>query len=116
MLFRSREKPSLATRVRLAVWPRHSWRRSLSYFGKRVLRLSGSPHAVAAGVAAGLISAFSPFIGFHLIIAFVLAYLFRGNMLAAGIATTVGNPLTIPFIWAMSYSVGNVVLGRPAHF
>jgi uncharacterized protein (DUF2062 family) len=116
MLFRSREKPSLGRRMRLAVWPRHSWRRSLRYFAKRVLRLSGSPHAVAAGVAAGLLSAFTPFIGFHLIIAFVIAYAIGGNMLAAGIATTIGNPLTIPFIWATTYGIGNVALGRPAHF
>ena len=37
-------------------------------------------------------------------------------MLASAIGTVVGNPLTFPFIWASTYSVGNIILGRPAHF
>ena len=117
MLFRSREKPNFWARARLALWPRHSWRRSASYFTKRVLRLSGSPHAVAAGVAAGVLVAFTPFLGLHILLAFVAAFAVRGNVLAAGISTAaVGNPLTLPFIFASTYTLGSFLLGRPAHF
>ena len=112
MLFRRRETPSLGARLRTALWPRHSWSRSVRYFGKRVLRLSGSPHAVAAGVAAGVFASFTPFVGLHFIISFIFAFLVGGNMLAAGIGTFVGNPLTFPFIWASTYSLGSHILGQ----
>jgi uncharacterized protein (DUF2062 family) len=112
MLFRRREAQTLRSRLRTAVWPRHSWSRSARYFGKRVLRLSGSPHAVAAGVAAGVFASFTPFIGLHFIASFILAFIVGGNMLAAGIGTFVGNPLTFPFIWASTYSLGSYILGQ----
>ena len=112
MLFRRRESQSLMARLRTALWPRHSWSRSARYFGKRVLRLSGSPHAVAAGVAAGVFASFTPFIGLHFLLSFVFAFIVGGNMLAAGIGTFVGNPLTFPFIWASTYSLGSHILGQ----
>ena len=49
----------------------------------------------------------TPFIGFHLIITFALAWLLRGNMIAGVIAgTCFGNPVTYPFIWASTYQLG----------
>ena len=85
-----------------------------------VLRLSGSPHAIAAGVAAGVFASFTPFIGFHLVISFLLAFLIGGNMVAAAFGTAIGNPLTYPVIWLSSYKIGNFLLGLehvdvPAH-
>jgi hypothetical protein len=112
MLFRRRETQTLWARLRTAVWPRHSWSRSARYFGKRVLRLSGSPHAVAAGVAAGVFASFTPFVGLHFIVSFVFAFVVGGNMLAAAMGTFVGNPLTFPFIWASTYSLGSQILGQ----
>jgi hypothetical protein len=112
MLFRRREAQSLWARLRTAVWPRHSWSRSARYFGKRVLRLSGSPHAVAAGVAAGVFASFTPFVGLHFIVSFIFAFIVGGNMLAAAMGTFVGNPLTFPFIWASTYSIGSQILGQ----
>jgi uncharacterized protein (DUF2062 family) len=116
MLFRRREAQSLMARMRTAVWPRNSWSRSARYFGKRVLRLSGSPHAVAAGVAAGVFTSFTPLVGLHFIVAFIFAFIIGGNLLAAGIGTFFGNPLTFPFIWASTYSLGNHMLGRSNAF
>lgn len=116
MLFRRRTTQSLAQRLRTAVWPRHSWSRSTRYFTKRILRLSGSPHAVAAGLAAGVFASFTPFIGFHFIIAFVLAFAIGGNLLAAGIGTFFGNPLTFPIIWASTFAIGSTILHHPGHF
>jgi uncharacterized protein (DUF2062 family) len=114
MLFRSRVRPGVLKRLRLAAWPRHSWSRSARYFTKRILRLSGSPHAIAAGVAAGTFASFTPFIGFHFLIGFVIAFLLGGNMVAAALGTAVGNPLTFPFIWASTYKVGSIILGADA--
>lgn len=112
MLFRRRQPLSYSTRLRELVWPRKGFSRPFQYFGKRVLRLSASPHAVAAGLVAGVVSSLTPFVGFHFIIAFALAYLISGNMLAAALGTAVGNPLTFPFIWAATWEVGRAVLGQ----
>jgi len=86
----------------------------MQYFKKRVMRLSASPHAIAAGVAAGIFASFTPFVGFHFFLSFVVAFLVAGNMLAAALGTAVGNPLTFPFIWAASFEVGRKVLGGHA--
>ena len=111
MLFRRRSPPAIAERVRTLLIPRRSYGRSFKYFGKRVLRLSGSPHTVAAGVAAGVAASCTPFIGFHFVLSFVIAFLVRGNMLAAALGTAVGNPLTFPFIWFITFKIGSWIEG-----
>ena len=65
MLFQRRNPPTRKERLRLLVWPRRSFSRSLRYGGKRILRITASPHAVAAGLAVGVFSAFTPFFGFQ---------------------------------------------------
>ena len=52
--------------------------------------------------------------GFHFVIAFLVAYLIAGNLLAAAMGTFFGNPLSFPFIWAATYSTGNFILNRTA--
>ncbi len=111
MLFRRRKKASWPDRVREFFWPRKGFTRPARYLAKRILRLSASPHAVAAGVAAGTFSAFTPLLGFHVILALALAYLTAGNLLAAALATTIANPLTIPLIAIATFRVGEGVLG-----
>ena len=71
--------------------------RSGQYVTKRILRLTATPHAVAAGVAAGAFTSFTPFMGLHFLLAAVLAWMVRGNLLAPALGTFVGNPLTFPF-------------------
>ena len=111
MLFRRRKKPSWPDRLREFFWPRKGLTRPARYLAKRILRLSASPHAVAAGVAAGAFSAFTPLLGFHVILALALAYLLAGNLLAAALATTIANPLTIPLIALATFRLGEAMLG-----
>lgn len=122
MLFQRRNPPTRKERLRLLVWPRRSFSRSLRYGGKRILRITASPHAVAAGLAVGVFSAFTPFFGFHLIIAIVLAYFLAGNIAAAALGTTLANPLTLPFIWGSTFELGRFIMNGsiddapPVHF
>lgn len=111
MLFKRRAKSTVFERVWIAVWPRRNHARSTRYVIKRVMRIRATPHAIGAGVAAGAFASFMPFIGFHFILAFVIAYLLRGSMIAAGLGTAVGNPLTFPAIWASTLSLGRTILG-----
>jgi uncharacterized protein (DUF2062 family) len=85
-----------------------------TYVFKRVTRLSGTPHNIAAGVSCGVAISFTPFIGFHLLGAFLLSLLVRGNYLAAAVGTLVGNPWTFPFIWITTYKLGHGLLGGRA--
>jgi uncharacterized protein (DUF2062 family) len=78
---------------------------------KRVIRLSGTPHSIAAGFACGVAISFTPFIGFHLIGAFLLCLLVRGNYVAAAVGTLVGNPWTLPFMWIAAYELGEALMG-----
>ncbi|WP_102957817.1 DUF2062 domain-containing protein [Mangrovicella endophytica] len=114
MLFRRREKQGFGARMRTWLWPRRSFGRSALYLKKRVLRLHATPHAIAAGMAAGIFSSFTPFVGFHFVIAFAIAFCISGNMAAAALGTMIGNPATFPLIWAATYEVGHLILNaRP---
>jgi len=111
MLFRRRRPEGFFDRLRTALWPRRSFVRSFQYFIKRVLRLTATPHAIAAGVAAGVFASWTPLLGFHFILAFALSYVLAGNMVAAALGTAFGNPLSFPFIWALTLKVGNMLIG-----
>lgn len=111
MLFKRRNKEDYWTRARVYFLPRRNYARSFRYVAKRVLRLRGTPNAIATGFAAGSFASFTPFMGFHFILSFSLAWLFRGSMIAAAFGTAVGNPLTFPFIWAATLATGRMILG-----
>ena len=113
MLFRRRTPQDFWARLRTAAWPRVSFGRSAQYFQKRVLRLPGSPHAIALGVGVGVAVAFTPFFGFHTVIALGLAFLLGGNLVAAALGSAFANPLTAGFILASTYKLGHMMLGGP---
>ncbi|MCD2181075.1 DUF2062 domain-containing protein [Rhizobium sp. GN54] len=116
MLFRRRKPATWRDRVRDLFWPRKGLSRPFRYLGKRILRLSSSPHSVATGVAVGMLSALTPFLGLHVVMAVAVSYLLSGNIVAAALATAVANPLTLPFIWAGTFRTGELVLGvAPEH-
>lgn len=96
------------------MWPRTGWRRFFVYYVKRLTRLSGTPHNIAAGVACGVAISFTPFVGFHVVLGALLALVVRGNLLAMVAGTLVGNPWTFPFIWVATYEIGQFLLGGHA--
>ena len=110
MLFRRRESESFLERMRVHLWPRRSWTRSSRYLVYRLRRLSDTPHAVALGFAIGVFTAATPFLGTHMVMAVLLAWVIGGSVVAALLGTFVGNPLTYPLIWYSTYEVGNLML------
>jgi len=116
-MFRRRTDLPLSERLRELVWPRSGWRRAFQYGWRRVWRLSGTPHAIAVGVAAGAFASFTPLIGFHFMLGFFVAWVFRGNLIASAFGTFVGNPITFPFIWIATYDLGRLILnaGKPTN-
>ncbi len=111
MLFARKARPSIHERLRIAAWPRRSFGRSFNYYKHRVLRLEASPHAIAAGVAAGAFASCTPLVGFHFLLSFALAWVVGGSLIAAAFGTAVGNPLTFPLIWLSSFQLGELILG-----
>ena len=75
--------------------------------------IEATPHAIAAGFAAGIAVSLSPLIGLHFVLGAALALLTRGNLLASALGTLVANPWTFPAIWLATYQVGAVLL--PEH-
>ncbi len=114
MLFGRKKPAGWGETLRVWLWPRRSWSRSAKYVSKRVLRLTASPHAISAGVAAGVFASFTPLLGFHFLLAFMVAYLIAGNFLSAAMGTFFGNPLTFPFIWTSTYKLGTLILSGEA--
>ena len=69
--------------------------RAAKYYYLKFLRLQGDPHSLALGVAIGLFVGITPTIPLHTALILLLAWILRGNILAALIAATViSNPLT----------------------
>ena len=114
MLFKRAKAVSFGERLRLFLWPRRSWSRSAQYILLRLKRVPSSPHRIAVGAAAGVFAVCTPFLGAQLLIAGILAWVLGGSILAAFLASFVGNPLTYPIIWFSTFNLGNVLLGGTA--
>jgi hypothetical protein len=110
-MFRRRDPIPLWRRLRGWLWPDIGWRRLGIYLVKRVTRLPGTPHSIAAGLACGTALSFTPFIGLHAVLSVLLSFVVRGNYLAAVAGTLVGNPWTFPVIWVTTYQLGHFMLG-----
>lgn len=109
-MFRRRKSLSLFEKIRSAIWPKKGFSRVINYLVQRILRMPGSAYSLAAGFACGACVSFTPFLGFHFVLAILLAMLIRGNVLTALIGTAIGNPWTFPFILVMLHSVGTAVI------
>ena len=113
MILKRAGTESFPTRLRLVFWPRRSFSRSFSYFGKRIARLRASPHSIAIGLAAGVFAACSPLLGLHIVIALSIAWILSGNLIAAALGTAVSNPLTFPFLVVADIKLGSILLQVP---
>lgn len=111
MVFRRRNENTFREKVRQTLWPRTGWRRAGQYLWHRVVRLPDDPRRVARGVFAGIFACFGPYLFHDYVIAVGLAWVLRGNVFAALVASCVNNPLTLPFFAVMSVSLGQTLLG-----
>ncbi len=88
------------------------WMKRLAYTWRRSVRLRATPHEVALGCALGVFAACTPFLGFQMALAGALALILRVNIPAAFLGTFIGNPLSWPAIWTISYISGAWMLGN----
>lgn len=110
-MFKRRKPRSYSQMASDMFYPRGGWRRAGTYVVYRLRRLPDQPHRISRGVAAGIFVSFTPTFGLHFALAATCAWLIRGNILAALLATFVGNPITFPFIAVLAVSLGRELLG-----
>ncbi|WP_108500384.1 DUF2062 domain-containing protein [Paracoccus indicus] len=110
-MFKRRKPRSYGQIATEMIYPRGGWRRATRYVMYRLRRLPDHPHRIARGVAAGVFVSFTPLFGFHFLSAAATAWIIGGNILAALLATFIGNPVTLPFIAFASTAVGRHILG-----
>lgn len=115
-MFKRRLKRSWLRLVADSFYPRGGWTRAASYVAHRLQRLPDTPAKIARGIAAGVFVSFTPFFGFHFLMAAIANLVVRGNLLAALLATFIGNPLTFPLIATVCLEMGNLLLGRSEIF
>lgn len=72
----------------------------------RLLRLRGTPEAIGLGVAVGVLVAFTPTLGLHLVIAAAVATLLRASRPAALLSVWITNPATMAAVYTFTYRVG----------
>lgn len=111
MVFKRRDKRSLWTTVKELIYPRGGWSRAAQYVRHRLHRLPDPPERIARGIFAGVFTTFTPFYGLHFFVAGILAWVMRGNVLAALLSTFFGNPLTYVPIGIVSLNTGYWLLG-----
>jgi uncharacterized protein (DUF2062 family) len=99
--------------IREALWPSMGLMRLGHYYKHRIGRLPGTPYYITAGFATGVAISFTPFVGFHLMVAGFITWILGGSLVAMALGTLIsGNPWTFPFIWLSSYKLGQMMMGH----
>ena len=93
---------------------RNRVRRRVRHLAMAVLTLRGSPEAVALGTAVGVFVAFTPTIGFQMLLAVILATVLRANRPAAVIPTWISNPVTFVPVYGFTYWIGSFLWRGPS--
>lgn len=71
-----------------------------------VIDMRRSPESIAAGFSVGLFVAFTPTLGFQMILAAFLATLVGASRASAVVPVWITNPVTVPPIYGFTYLVG----------
>lgn len=111
MVFKRRDRKPTWRAVLEFFWPRGGWARAARYVKHRLHRLPDPPEKIARGIWAGVFTTFTPFYGLHFVVAGTIAWVMRGNILAALLATFFGNPLTYLPIGIVALNTGYFLMG-----
>ena len=74
----------------------------------------GSARSIARGAGLGVFIAFTPTIGFQVLLAIVLATSLKANRRIAVATVFITNPLTLAPIYAVTYGVGKLFMDGPS--
>jgi len=81
------------------------------FINRHILLTEDTNMQISLSVALGIFTGILPIWGFQLILALVLAHLFRLSKFITGVAANISIPPNIPLLLFMSYITGGIVLG-----
>jgi uncharacterized protein (DUF2062 family) len=110
-LFKRRERRSIFRFFYEVIFSFKGISRAIEYISIRLKRIPDTPHKISLGMSCGIFASFTPLFGLHFLIAGLLSYLLRANVLASLIGTFVGNPITFPVITVFNLKLGEWILG-----
>ncbi len=110
-MFKRRERRSVFRFFYEVIFSLKGIKRAIEYVGIRLKRIPDTPHKISLGMSCGIFASFTPLFGLHFLIAGLLSYLFRANVLASLIGTFIGNPITFPIITVFNLKLGEWILG-----
>jgi len=110
-LFKRRERRSIFRFFYEVIFSLKGISRAIEYVGIRLKRIPDTPHKISLGMSCGIFASFTPLFGLHFLIAGLLSYVLRANVLASLIGTFIGNPLTFPIITVFNLKLGEWILG-----
>jgi uncharacterized protein (DUF2062 family) len=110
-LFKRRERRSIFRFFYEVIFSLKGISRAIGYVGIRLKRIPDTPHKISLGMSCGIFASFTPFFGLHFLIAGLLSYVLRANVLASLIGTFIGNPITFPIITVFNLKLGEWILG-----
>ena len=111
-MFKRRERRSIFRFFYEVIFSLKGISRAIEYVGIRLKRIPDTPHKISLGMSCGIFASFTPLFGLHFLIAGLLSYLLRANVLASLIGTFVGNPITFPIITVFNLKLGEWILGN----
>ena len=110
-MFKRRERRSIFRFFYEVIFSFKGISRAIEYVAIRLKRIPDTPHKISLGMSCGIFASFTPLFGLHFLIAGLLSYLLRANVLASLIGTFVGNPITFPIITVFNLKLGEWILG-----
>ena len=110
-MFKRRERRSIFRFFYEVIFSLKGISRAIWYVGIRLKRIPDTPHKISLGMSCGIFASFTPLFGLHFLIAGLLSYVLRANVLASLIGTFIGNPITFPIITVFNLKLGEWILG-----
>ena len=89
-------------------------RRTFRYIYLRLVRVGGNPVYIALGFALGVFLGVFPTFGIGIPLSLLFASLLGWNRVSAVLGSLVMNPLTTPFFWTLSGTVGAAIFRADA--
>ena len=110
-MFKRRERRSTFRFFYEVIFSLKGISRAIGYVGIRLKRIPDTPHKISLGMSCGIFASFTPLFGLHFLIAGLLSYVLRANVLASLLGTFIGNPITFPIITVFNLKLGEWILG-----
>lgn len=83
---------------------------------RKILLLDCPPSRIAASAAFGVIIGFSPYIGFHTVLAIGVSFIFNLPLYPLIVGAYITNPFTFIPIYTLCYKFGEAITGQTAEF